>query len=463
MNPLYIDDIIVAISTPIGRGGISIIRLSGNGCIDVVDRVFLPKTQPLSQKKSHTISYGKIIDVKTKEVIDEVLVMLMKSPNTYTKEDVVEINCHGGMLVTQKIVENILSLGVRLAQPGEFTKRAFLSGRIDLTQAEAVIDIINSKTELSRKYAVNQLSGKLKNEIHLLRDKLIDMAASIEAAIDYPEHDVEEQTYENMYKLCNEVKEEIYKLYSNADKGKILREGINTVILGKPNVGKSSLLNALLNEERAIVTDIPGTTRDTVEEYINIEGIPIRIIDTAGIRQASDDVEKIGVEKSKEYALKADLILMLLDISRPLDDDDIEILQIINDKKYIIILNKTDLQQKLDINEIEKYVKKDEIINISITENIGIEKLTNKIKNLFFGGDINFDNDIVAGNARHKISLYKAYESIERALNTIKIRMPEDFISMDIQDALKYLGEITGDTIDDEIIDRVFSKFCLGK
>lgn len=457
-----LDDIIAAISTPLGSGGIGIVRMSGTGCIALADTLFQGKKK-LTQKATHTLSYGKIIDGKNGEVIDEVLVSVMKAPHTYTKEDIVEINCHGGFLVTQRVLQAVLVAGARLAEPGEFTKRGFLNGRIDLTQAEAIIDLIQSKTELSRQAAVNQLEGRLKIQVREMRNDVIDMIASIEAVIDYPEHDVEEETYDTMEKATKQLLQRMEKLLAGADRGKILREGLQTVIVGKPNVGKSSLLNWFLEEDRAIVTDIPGTTRDTVEEYINIDGIPIKIVDTAGIRETGDVVEKMGVEKSKTYAEQADLILMMLDASRPLEQEDKEILSFIQGKHNIVLLNKADLEQKLSHAELEQYVSKKQILSVSVKHNTGFDALIDAIKTMFFSGQTATADDALLGNTRHKTALFQAKEAMERCLVTIQTRMPEDFISMDLQDASHALGEITGDVTDEEIIDRIFTKFCLGK
>ncbi len=456
MKSVNLEDTIAAISTG-GVGGIGIVRISGEDSISIVNQLFQSKNKiSLLDKKSHTLSYGYIVD--NKNVVDEVLVSVMKAPNTYTKEDIVEINCHGGMLVLQKVLELVLNYGARLAEPGEFTKRSFLNGRIDLSQAEAVIDLIQSKTDIARQSAVNQLGGRLQKKVSEMRSKLLDMIASIEAVIDYPEHDIEEDTYDSMKYKTIALIEEMEELLKNADKGKIIREGIQTVIIGKPNVGKSSLLNWLLEEERAIVTDIPGTTRDTVEEYVNIEGIPMKIVDTAGIHETGDLVEKIGVEKSKNYAEKADLLLILLDASCPLEQEDRQILAFAQNKKAIILLNKIDLEQKIT----EDMFQGENIISISVKKNIGFDKLIQQLKKLFFEGEIHAEYGIL-GNVRHKNALYQAKEAMNRALTTITTRMPEDFISMDLQEANIALGEITGDTVDEEIIDRIFTKFCLGK
>lgn len=457
-----LDDIIAAISTPLGVGGIGIVRVSGAGCVPLVDRIFVGKKK-LQEKQSHTLSYGKITNGTNGEIIDEVLASVMLAPNTYTKEDIVEINCHGGSLVTQKVLEAVLNQGARLAEAGEFTKRSFLNGRMDLTQAEAVIDLIHSKTELSRQAAVNQLGGRLAREVHEMREQVLDMIASIEAVIDYPEHDEEGETYVSLEKTCTALLAHMEELLATADRGKIIREGIETVIVGKPNVGKSSLLNWLLEEERAIVTDIAGTTRDTVEEYVNIHGIPIKIVDTAGIRETNDVVESMGVEKSKAYAQKADLVLLMLDASRPLEKEDTEILTFIKDKKSLILLNKTDLSQQLSLDELQQYVPKEQIVFVSVKENQGFSEMLVQLKELFLGTEGIQAEDAILGNTRHKNALFQAKEAMERSLATIQNRMPEDFISMDLQDANRYLGEITGDVVDEEIIDRIFTKFCLGK
>ena len=456
-----LDDVIAAISTPMGVGGIGIVRMTGTGCIEIADKIFIGKKK-LTEKVTHTLSYGKITDLDG-EIIDEVLVSVMKAPHTYTKEDIVEINCHGGSLVTRRVLEAVLKAGARIAEPGEFTKRSFLNGRIDLTQAEAVIDLIESKTELSRQAAVNQLEGRLKTAVREMRDEILDMIASIEAVIDYPDYDIEDETYGNMEKGATKLLATMEKLLEGADRGKIIRDGLQTVIVGKPNVGKSSLLNWLLEEDRAIVTDIPGTTRDTVEEYLNIDGIPIKIVDTAGIRQTGDVVEQMGVEKSKAYAEKADLVIMMLDGSRPLEAEDREILSFIKDKKTIVLLNKVDLEQKLSLEELEEYIPEEQILFISVKKNKGFDTLIDALKNMFLDGHAASADDALLGNTRHKDALYRAKEAMEHCMETITMRMPEDFISLDLQDANRALGEITGDTSDDEIIDRIFTKFCLGK
>ncbi len=464
MKASALDDVIAAISTAAGSGGIGIVRMSGEGAIDVADKIFKSqKGYRLKDKKSHTISYGSIYNPQTGETADEVLVSVMKAPNTYTREDVVEINCHGGFSAVNKVLELCVNNGARHAEAGEFTKRAFLNGRIDLSQAEAVIDVINSKTDLGRQNAVNQLGGSIRKKMDSLRDELLTEIATIEAAIDYPEHDIEEETYNVLYTKTTSLIGQIDELLESADKGKIIREGISTVILGKPNVGKSSLLNALLREERAIVTDVPGTTRDTVEEYVNIGGVPVKIIDTAGIRDTDDTVEKIGVEKSRKIAEEADLVLMLADLSRPFDSEDEEILSLIKNKRAIVILNKTDLPQKLDTQKAFEGIDEKNIISISAKTGDGVDELTKRLKDMFFGGEIKADSDVLISNVRHKNALYAAKESLMRAIDTINMRMPEDLVSIDLKQAYDNLGEITGDSIEEDLLDKIFSQFCLGK
>lgn len=457
-----LDDVIAAISTPMGMGGIGIVRMSGAGCIALADTLFIGRKR-LSEKPSHTLSYGKVTDSAGGEVIDEVLVSVMKSPHTYTKEDIVEINCHGGPLVTRRVLEALLAAGARLAEPGEFTKRAFLNGRIDLTQAEAVIDLIHSKTELSRQSAIGQLEGRLKKAVREMRGEVLDMVAAIEAAIDYPDYDIEEETYSSMEQGVSALLGRVDALLENAGRGKILREGVQTVIIGKPNVGKSSLLNWLLEEDRAIVTDIPGTTRDTVEEYLNIGGVPVKIVDTAGIREAADAVERIGVEKSRACAEAADFVILVLDASRPLEEEDREILSFIRGKKSVVLLNKTDLEQRLSAEELEPYLPGTRVLPISVKRDEGFELLMKTLEEMFLqGGGTGRESGLLV-NARHKDALLRAKAAFLRCMETIQGRMPEDFISMDLQDANAALGEITGDTSDEEIIDRIFTKFCLGK
>ena len=455
MLKVNIDDTIAAISTATGNGGIGIVRVSGSDALSIADNVFVsPKGKVLSEQKSHTIHFGNIVcDGK---VIDEVLVSVMKAPNTYTREDVVEINTHGGYrAVTAVLNKN----GARMAEPGEFTKRAFLNGRIDLTQAEAVIDIINAKTDASREAAMLRLEGRLSKEIHQIREDVLMMLAHIEAGIDYPEHDDETMTYNMVAENTKKALAAVDKLIKSADTGKIYKEGIKTVILGRPNVGKSSLLNAMLEEDRAIVTDIPGTTRDSLEEMLNVHGIPLNIIDTAGIRDTNDIIEQIGVEKSKSLAEQADLVLLMFDGSRELSDEDKGLIELVKNKKTITLVNKLDLEQKIDLKAIE-HLKP---INISVKSDMGINDIYEKIREMFAFGDININNEVLISGERNKESLVKAYNYLKNVMETVENRMPEDFISMDLTEAYSALGEITGEALEEDIIDKIFSEFCLGK
>jgi tRNA modification GTPase len=461
MLKVNLDDTIAAIATPVGSGGIGIVRISGKEAIAIADGLFVPnKGKALSERKSHTISYGKI--VYNGSVCDEVLVSIMRAPNTYTCEDVAEINCHGGIRAVTAVLDAVLKSGARIAEPGEFTKRAFLNGRIDLTQAEAVIDIINAKTDLSREAALKRLDGKLAGKIKALREEIILMLANIEAAIDYPEHDDETMTYDTIARGTKRVADEIDKLISGADMGKIYKEGIKTVILGRPNVGKSSLLNSMIDEERAIVTDIPGTTRDILEELININGIPLKLVDTAGIRDTDNVIEKIGVEKSRRLAAEADLVLLMLDGSRVLSDEDRELMELSSDKNRIVLVNKLDLEQSISLEEVKKLTGC-EPINISVKADKGIERLYEQIKAMFFSGEVDINSEALISNERNKNSLYKAKDFLYNVIETVNNRMPEDFISMDLTQAYEALGEITGEALDEDIIDKIFSEFCLGK
>lgn len=458
------DDTIAAISTPMGKGGIAIVRVSGKDAFGTVQKIFKSyRGKSVDSMHSHSISYGNILDFDSGDILDEVLLTVMKAPASYTKENVVEINCHGGIVSVQKILQSVLKAGARIAEAGEFTKRAFLNGRIDLSQAEAVIDIINSNTELFHNSAVNQLEGSLSLKIKEYRNELLSLIANIEAAIDYPEHDIEEMTFEMIEKRTYDLISKVDNLIDTSDIGKIIREGIKTVIIGKPNVGKSSLLNTMLKEQRAIVTEIPGTTRDILEEYLNLGGIALKIIDTAGIRNTDDIVEKIGVEKSKQTAKDADLILAVVDSSNPIEKDDIDILESINNKKCIVIVNKIDLQTKIEYEKIYEYVQKENVIGISAKNNVGIEKLQNRLKDMFFAGEIDSNENVYITNVRHKDCLIRAKQSLNEVINTINMGMPEDCMSIDLQKAYSILGEITGESVDDDLVDRIFSEFCLGK
>jgi tRNA modification GTPase len=454
-------DTIGAISTSIGEGGIAIVRISGDKAKDVVDKIFQAKNgKSIKDMKSYTMKYGYIIDENNNH-IDEVIVSFMKGPRSFTAEDTIEINCHGGVVATNKVLEQVIKQGVRLAEPGEFTKRAFLNGRIDLSQAEAVIDIINAKTDLSMKSALMQSEGAISKEIQELRGKLLSTIAHIEATVDYPEDDLEEVTAEMAIKDLEIIKKEIKEFIETAEEGKILREGLSTVIVGKPNVGKSSLLNALTKENRAIVTDIPGTTRDVIEEYINISGIPIKIIDTAGIRETDDVVEKIGVERSRAKINDADLIILILDSSNDLSEEDKEIINHISNKKYMILLNKSDLNSKITQGNLENINCKN-IYSISAKTGEGIDKVRTAIKDMFFKGEIS-TNNIIITNTRHKEALLRAYECVESAIDTLNHTFAIDLASIDIRNAWTSLGEITGDSLEENIIDKIFKDFCLGK
>jgi tRNA modification GTPase len=455
-------DTITAISTAIGEGGISIIRVSGERALQVVGRIFKGKnTKGLETMGTYTMRHGYIVELGGDDVIDEVIVSFMKGPRSFTAEDTVEINCHGGIVATNKVLENVIKAGARMAEPGEFTKRAFLNGRIDLSQAEAVIDIIRAKTELSMKSAVLQAGGNLSAAVRELREKLIALIAHIEATVDYPEDDLEEITGIQVAARLKEIVAEIGKAVESADEGKILREGLSTVIVGKPNVGKSSLLNTLLKENRAIVTDIPGTTRDVIEEYISIKGIPVKIVDTAGIRETEDVVEKIGVEKSIEKIEEADLIILILDSSSELTDEDRDIISFIKGKKYIVLLNKSDLNEKINIKEIDE-LESEYVISTSVTQGFGIDQLKEAIVKLFFHGEIK-SNELVITNMRHKEAMMAANSSCLQAIEALSSTSAIDLASIDIRNAWYSLGQITGDTMEENIIDKIFSEFCLGK
>lgn len=457
------DDTIAAISTALGEGGIGIVRISGDKSMNILKKVFKSaKGKDVSKLHSYSMMHGYIIDPKTNEKIDEVIVSYMKKPSTYTREDVVEINCHGGMIAVRRVLQLTLDNGARLAEPGEFTKRAFLNGRIDLSQAEAVMDLIRAKTDESMKIALEQSEGKLSKQVEKINNKILDILAHIEAEVEFSEEDIDEVVNEKVIKDCEEVKGQMEDLLKNADKGKILREGLNVIIVGKPNVGKSSLLNALLEEKRAIVTDVPGTTRDTIEEYINIDGIPVKLIDTAGIREARNEVEKIGVERTKECIDKADLILFMIDGSREIDDEDMKIVEIAKNRDVIVIINKHDLPMNVDIEYIKKTFYNKPVLYVSVKTNEGISSIKEEITNFVYKGKVSV-KDIYVTNIRHKKALNDAIESIENGITTIKNGYPIDMASIDIKDAYLKLGEITGKTVSEDIIDRIFTNFCIGK
>ena len=455
-------DTIAAIATGMSNAGISIIRISGEGAFPIIDRIFRSRkgNKILSQEKSHTLHYGYIVE--DGQTIDEVMVAIMRAPATYTREDVVEIDCHGGIVVTRKILETVIKHGARIAEPGEFTKRAFLNGRIDLSRAEAVCDIINSKNEHALKNSINQLKGKEYDLIRELRESILRDIAYIEAALDDPEHISLEGFGEELRGHLEQEIHQIEKLLKNSKNGKLLKEGIKTVIVGKPNAGKSSLMNFLTGEERAIVTDIAGTTRDTLEETIELNGITLNIIDTAGIRRTSDIVEKIGVEKAVKTAEDADLIIYVLDSSTPLDDNDASIIEMIKEKKAILLLNKTDLEPKITVKELKE--KTDQpMIPISLKENKGLEELQERVKELFFRGELKLHDEIYITNDRHREAFHSALESLRMVVASIEAGMAEDFYSIDLMSAYEVLGRIIGENVEEDLVNMIFKEFCMGK
>ncbi|MEF9953399.1 MAG: tRNA uridine-5-carboxymethylaminomethyl(34) synthesis GTPase MnmE [Clostridium sp.] len=460
---MFLDDTIAAVATAPGEGGIGIVRISGSKSLNILRKIFRLKSgNEFKEFKSHTVKYGHIIDPDTSEVVDEVLCIYMEGPKTYTREDVVEINCHGGVVSVRQVLQVVLENGARLSEAGEFTKRAFLNGRIDLSQAEAVMDLIRSKTDESAKIALEQSKGKTSTRVKEVSAKLLDALAHIEAAVAFPEEDIETVVANKVRITIEEVIEEVDTLINNSTAGKIYRDGLSTSIIGKPNVGKSSLLNTLLQEKRAIVTDIPGTTRDVIEEFVNIRGIPVKLIDTAGIRETEDLVEKIGVEKSKEYAEKSDLIILMLDNSRELEEDDKEIIDYIKDKKSIVIINKIDLKCKLDIDFIKSKFSDKAILFTSVNTEEGIEDVKDKIVQMVNVGEISI-KDVYITNVRHRDVLVKAKESLIGGLAAINMFMPLDMASVELKDAYLKFGEITGEAYSDDILDKIFSDFCIGK
>lgn len=436
--------------------------MSGKECFHVLDKIFVPKhKEKLENIKGYTMKYGNIMEKD--EVVDEVLVSFFKEPKSYTTENMCEINTHGGNLIVRKILELCLKNGAELAEPGEFTKRAFLNGRIDLLQAESVIDVINAKSEKELKTGINQLEGRLSNEIHQIKKKILDVMVNVEADIDYPEYDLEEVTSNEMGEMLEEVIQDLSHLEKSFDNGKILKEGIKTAIIGRPNAGKSSLLNLILDEERAIVTEIPGTTRDTIEEFVTIEGVPLKLIDTAGIREAKDEVEKIGIAKSKEIAKNADFIIAIFDSSQNLSPDDLQILNIIKGRTAIIVLNKMDLETKIAENTPEITQACSHIVKMSTLQQEGLNDLYKTISDMFNVEEINVDNDIIITNLRHKNLISKALDSCYKAKDAMQNNMPLDIMAIFMREILENLGNITGEIVTDDIIDEIFSKFCLGK
>ena len=435
--------------------------MSGEKTFEILAKMFIAKNpKDISEIPGYTMQYGNIVD--DGKIIDEVLVAYFKAPKSYTTEDMCEINSHGGNVIMRKILQICLKNGADLAEPGEFTKRAFLNGRIDLSQAESVIDIINAKSDREAKEGIKQLEGYLATSIRKIKNEILDVMTNIEVSIDYPEYDTPEVLEDDLKKKMKEVLDKLHKLEASFDNGKLIKEGIKTAIIGKPNAGKSSLLNAILKEDRAIVTEYEGTTRDTIEEFVNINGIPLKLIDTAGIRETENEVEKIGIEKSIKYAKEADLVILIIDGSKDLSKEDIEILNIVNPKKTIIILNKIDLEQKIDENTPE-IVKFNNIIKISALKKEGIDKLYEKINDLFNFNQINVDNDIVITNERHKIQIQKAIQNLNKAIKSLSINMPIDIVAIGLKDVLSDLGEITGEEASEEIINEIFARFCLGK
>ena len=456
-------DTIAAISTPPGEGGISIIRISGDQTFNVVTQIF--KGKDLSRVQSHTINYGHIVDPDTHQEVDEVMATVMRAPKTYTREDVVEINCHGGLVATNEILQLILSHGARMAEPGEFTKRAFLNGRLDLSQAEAVMDLIRAKTDKSMKVALNQLDGDLSKLIRHLRQDILDVLAQVEVNIDYPEYDaVETMTTKMLKEKATEVAQSINQLLATAKQGKVLREGLATAIIGRPNVGKSSLLNHLLHEDKAIVTDVAGTTRDVIEEYVNVRGVPLKLVDTAGIRDTEDKVEKIGVERSRKAIGAADLVLLVLDNSQPLTAEDRELLQETDQSKRIVILNKTDLPARLDQAELAQLVDLSDVLSMSVLEQSGVTQLEQRIAKMFFNEGIeSSQNNVMVTNARHIGLLKQAKQALQDVQTGLAAGMPVDLVQIDMTRCWEFLGQITGDSYEDELLDQLFSQFCLGK
>lgn len=459
---MKITDTIAAISSAAGNSGIGIIRVSGDEAIEVVDKIFRPanKNKKLANVESHTVHYGHIMDGD--KTLDQVLVIVMKNPHSYTGEDTVEIDCHGGMLILKKVLDLVLKNGARTAEPGEFTKRAFLNGRIDLSQAEAVMDLINSKNDFALNSSIEQLKGGVSDAIKDIRKDIIYHIAFIESALDDPEHISLDGYGEKITEMLNENINKISKLVNSFDNGRIMKEGIKTVILGKPNAGKSSLLNLMLGEDRAIVTDIEGTTRDTLEENINFNGLSLKIIDTAGIRDTEDLVERIGVNKAKEIAKEGDLIIYVVDGSRELDDNDREIIKLINDKQAIILVNKSDMDTVINIDELKKDSNRD-VILFSAKNGEGMDQLEEEIRNMFYSGKVTYNDQVYITNARHKEALENALESLKQVKNSVDTGMPEDFYSIDLMDAYTDLGLIIGESVEDDLVNEIFSKFCMGK
>nr|WGD87553.1 tRNA uridine-5-carboxymethylaminomethyl(34) synthesis GTPase MnmE [Bacillus subtilis] len=458
-------DTIAAISTPMGEGAIAIVRLSGPEAIQIADRIYKgPKGKTLSSVESHTIHYGHIVDRTSDRVVEEVMVSVLKAPRTFTREDVIEINCHGGIVTVNQVLQLALREGARLAEPGEFTKRAFLNGRIDLSQAEAVMDLIRAKTDRAMNVAMNQMEGRLSALVRRLRSEILETLAHVEVNIDYPEYDdVEEMTHQILVEKATAVKKEIEAPLRTSEQGKILREGLSTVIIGRPNVGKSSLLNSLVHEAKAIVTDIPGTTRDVIEEYVNVRGVPLRLVDTAGIRETEDIVERIGVERSRQVLKEADLILLVLNYSEELSEEDVKLFEAVEGMDVIVILNKTDLEAKIDTERVRELANGRPVVTTSLLKEEGINDLEEAIQSLFYTGAIESGDLTYVSNTRHISILQQAKRAIEDALSGIEQDVPIDMVQIDLTRCWELLGEIIGDSVHESLIDQLFSQFCLGK
>ncbi|UVJ00230.1 tRNA uridine-5-carboxymethylaminomethyl(34) synthesis GTPase MnmE [Staphylococcus aureus] len=456
-------DTITSISTPMGEGAIGIVRLSGPQAVEIADKLYKGK-HLLNDVPSHTINYGHIIDPESKEVVEEVMVSVLRAPKTFTREDIIEINCHGGILTINRVLELTMTHGARMAEPGEFTKRAFLNGRIDLSQAEAVMDFIRSKTDRASKVAMNQIEGRLSDLIKKQRQSILEILAQVEVNIDYPEYDdVEDATTEFLLEQSKEIKQEINRLLDTGAQGKIMREGLSTVIVGKPNVGKSSMLNNLIQDNKAIVTEVAGTTRDVLEEYVNVRGVPLRLVDTAGIRETEDIVEKIGVERSRKALSQADLILFVLNNNEALTQEDYTLYEVVKNEDVIIIVNKMDLEQNIDINEVKDMIGDTPLIQTSMLKQEGIDELEIQIRDLFFGGEVQNQDMTYVSNSRHISLLKQARQTIQDAIDAAESGVPMDMVQIDLTRTWEILGEIIGETASDELIDQLFSQFCLGK
>ncbi|HGO4085403.1 TPA: tRNA uridine-5-carboxymethylaminomethyl(34) synthesis GTPase MnmE [Staphylococcus aureus] len=456
-------DTITSISTPMGEGAIGIVRLSGPQAVEIADKLYKGK-HLLNDVPSHTINYGHIIDPESKEVVEEVMVSVLRAPKTFTREDIIEINCHGGILTINRVLELTMTYGARLAEPGEFTKRAFLNGRIDLSQAEAVMDFVRSKTDRASKVAMNQIEGRLSDLIKKQRQSILEILAQVEVNIDYPEYDdVEDATTEFLLEQSKEIKQEINRLLDTGAQGEIMREGLSTVIVGKPNVGKSSMLNNLIQDNKAIVTEVAGTTRDVLEEYVNVRGVPLRLVDTAGIRETEDIVEKIGVERSRKALSQADLILFVLNNNEALTQEDYTLYEVVKNEDVIVIVNKMDLEQNIDINEVKDMIGDTPLIQTSMLKQEGIDELEIQIRDLFFGGEVQNQDMTYVSNSRHISLLKQARQTIQDAIDAAESGVPMDMVQIDLTRTWEILGEIIGETASDELIDQLFSQFCLGK